>query len=689
MPEVLWWHHPLRVVQYNLQVQDTPKMNPKKIAQDVSDLSANTLVINAGGIYAWYSSKIPYHHINEYLPQDFDLLGEIIKECHALDIRVVARFDFSKTDDFVYQQKPQWFVREPDLSPRIYGAERPGNWSLLYTTCLNAGYRNEEVAIPVLQEVIDRYPIDGIFFNAPNYEYCYCEACRRKYKKLYGKPLPTADNIAEYNSTYPHRTLPADLEPDFPGRCVRDNMEKIYGAVKAKAPDLPLILYYGLRNENLDDRYATADMICTESQNVLSRGWRDIPPIGHPTIAMKLGSTVPGRPQPFGIIHSCPGMDWRHTGMPPAEYRFWMSQVTAAGGQIWHSLTGFNDTIRDKRILDAVRQIDVLSEKAQREMENAAPRSDLLLLWNSQKAAEDWAELLIENQLQFDILDHYQLTPERLSVYSGVILPNHYPLTEQHIRMLTGYVQNGGRLLLEGNTAEQLAPFAGIAGFTEEMSTGEYLTAAYGQFEPAGKELQEKDGLPPLFPYRGKTAYLSPEKGTSVLATLVPPFAPLHAVGAPPERASMLVDHTEIPLILLRDAGKGKVLTLPFPMSELAGDYRLGEHRTLARGLIETLLGDALSFKSVPVNGLQMAVYQREDALLVHLLNGIGQRPLMDTIPYHDASFSIRIPDGKKVKTVQMVLTESSVSYTQNGEWLHVTINRLDVWDMAVIALER
>ncbi len=688
MNEPLWWQRPLRVIQYNLQVRDTPKMDPKKIAQDIAKRSANTLVINVGGIYAWYPSKIPYHHINEYLPEDFDLLEEIIAECHEMGIRVIARFDFSKTDDFVYQQKPQWFVREPDLSPRVYGAERPGNWSLLYTTCLNAGYRNEEVAIPVLQEVLDRYPIDGIFFNAPNYEYCCCEACRRKYQKLYGKPLPLAEDVADPNMNYPIRRLPPDLEPDFPGRCVRDNMEKIYGAVKTKAPDLPLILYYGIKGENLDDRYATADMICTESQNVLSRGWRDIPPIWHPTVAMKLGSTMPGRPQPFGIIHSCPGMDWRHTGMPPAEYRFWMSQVTAAGGQIWHSLTGFEDTISDKRILDAVGQIDAMAEIVQKEMEGSVPQSDLLLLWNSQKSAEGWAELLVENQMQFDILDQYQLSRKRLAPYTGVILPKDYPLTEKLVRMLNEYVLSGGRLLLEGNTPEQLGPFAKIGGFADRIGCGEYLTAAYWQFEPAGRDMQEGCRLPPLLPYRGKTAYLTPEKGTAVLATLVPPFAPLHAVGAPPERASMLVEHTDIPLALVHGAGKGKVLTLPFPMSELAAAYRLGEHRTLVRGLLETLAEGRLSFRSVPVNGLQMYAYQKEGKRLVHLLNGIGQRPLMDTVPYGGAAFSIRLPKGKRVKEIQMALTGSGAGYTQSGEWLMVTVNRLEFWDMAVITLE-
>lgn len=688
MNEHFWWKEPLRVIQYNLQVRDTPKMNPKQIARELEMLCANVFVVNAGGIYAWYDSKVPYHHINEFLPQDKDLLKEIIDACHERNIRVVARFDFSKTDDYVYLNKPEWFVREPDMSPRIYGAERPGNWSLLYTTCLNAGYRNEEVAVPVLQEVIDRYDIDGIFFNAPNYEYCCCDACRRKYKKIYGKELPIADNVFDNSSTFPHRTIPADLEPDFPGRCVRDNMENIYRAVKEKASDLPLILYYSPYNENLDDRYATADMICTESQNVLSRGWKDIPPIWHPTMCMKLGNTMPDRPQPFGIIHSCPGMDWRHTGMPSAEYRFWLSQVTAAGGQIWHSLTGFGETISDKRILEVVEWNNWMVQKAQQEMKNTVSKADILLLWNSRESGEGWIEALTSNQIPFDMLDHYQLSAERLEKYPMVILPQGYPLEPYHVQLLIQYVQKGGRLLLEGDSSEQLAPFASIAGFKEQISCSEYLTASYWRFEEEGLEIQKGQDLPVLLPYRGQTAYLKPDKSSVILSTLVPPFAPLHAVGAPPERASIPVEKTDIPLAVLHQAGKGKVLTTPFGLSLLVRKFQMAEHTALIRGLVMALLEEKMTFISKPVNGLLTYLYQGESKYLVHIVNSIGQRPLMNNIPYNDICFSVRIPDGKKVQQVYLALSDHHVQAAQEGDWLKICVDKLEVWDMVVILFE-
>ena len=67
--ERLWWQKPLRVIQTNLQVKDTPLMDPEKIAADIEALGGNALVMNVGGIYAWYPTRLSYHTLNPYLPK--------------------------------------------------------------------------------------------------------------------------------------------------------------------------------------------------------------------------------------------------------------------------------------------------------------------------------------------------------------------------------------------------------------------------------------------------------------------------------------------------------------------------------------------------------------------------------------------------------------------------------------------
>ena len=79
--EKQWWKTASRVIQTNLQVMDTPRMSAEQLAQNVVELEGNVLAVNVGGIYAWYQSEVLYHHINEWLPKERDLLGDIVREC--------------------------------------------------------------------------------------------------------------------------------------------------------------------------------------------------------------------------------------------------------------------------------------------------------------------------------------------------------------------------------------------------------------------------------------------------------------------------------------------------------------------------------------------------------------------------------------------------------------------------------
>ena len=688
MSEQAWWQGTMRVIQDNLQVADTPLMDAQKIARETEEMHANVLVVNVGGIYAWYPSDVPYHHVNEYLPKDRDLFGELVDACHARGIKLVARFDFSKTHDYVAQHHPEWFVREPDGRLRPYGQTRPGNWSILYATCINSGYRNEEVAVPAIREVVERYPIDGIFFNAPNYEYCCCEVCQAKYKKLYGKELPMDNSGANENVSFGHKSAPEETDKRFPGQCYTDNIGVLYKTIKDAAPEIPLILYYGIDNENLTDRLKTTDMLCTEAQNVLSRGWRNIPPIWLPTIIMKMGRATPeGNPAPFGIIHSCPGMDWRHTGLPQAEYKFWLRQVPAAGGTIWHSITGFNDTVTDKRIIDAVTDVNEEISHIEDDMLGAKERADMLLLWNSEKT-HGWAGLLVDTQTQFDIRDPYLITPALLKRYPVVVLPDGYDLTEAIADMLRGYVKAGGKLITESTGAKNLEMLADVLGIVPgSVRSSENMTASYFQFEPAGDALRKGFERMQYLPHRGITAYAKPAEGTQTLATLVPPFAPLNAVGSPPERASILVKHTDIPLLTQNKFGKGVAVMIPFGLSALVEAYHLVEHEQLFENVLDSLLGDERKFSMTRVRGVVANVYEKKDLLLVHLVNGVGQRPLANSIPVPNIELKLRIPKGKKVKAVNSKLEHIDLSYEVSGDTLAIKLPMLKLWDMIAVEL--
>ncbi len=656
----------MRVIQTNLQVKDTPLMNPDKIAEEVLQLCGNTLVMNVGGIYAWYKSKIPYHHINEYLPKDRDILAEIIESCHLRGINVVGRFDFSKTDDVVYQQKPWWFVRNQQGEPTIYGKERPGEWSLLYSTCLNSGYRGDEFAVPVIHEVLSHYNLDGIFLNAPHYEFCGCQTCQDKYQNKYGEKIPEKPEL---------------LKSDWATESIRECTEKIYRAIKEEREELPLILYYNpIGKEDLREQLDYCDLICTESQDILSAGQNNLPPIWKPAMTMKVGRSLEEN-LPFGIIHSCPGMDWRHTGLPEAEYQFWMSQIPANGGYIWHSITGFSDTVPDKSILKNIKEINTMASLSEEIMQEAKILSDSVLLWDGKESGTGWFEGLTATQRQFDVVKVHQVTEAKLQSAPSIIVSEGFQ-TQEIGEKLISYVKQGGRLIIEGTNKDCLQPLMSILGTEAILETSENLTAAYLRMEKAKQNLFKGLSEKELLPYRGKTAYIKPCQNAEVFATLVPPFAPLDAVGAPPERASILSPKTDIPLIVTSKCGKGEVLFLPFQLSWLVQKYGLPEHLTLMKNCVNWGVSQNPIIEVEAPYGLQVSAFQKESEILLHFVNGVGKRPLTAIIPFHQLAFSVRLPENAKDISVSSCLAGQKIAVENKDGRLFCVLEKLDVWDM-------
>src|SRR5690606_5199594 len=76
-------------------------------------------------------------------------------------IKVIVRFDFSRAHKSIFEKHPDWFYISSE-------GEHITNEDL-YTVSINAPYEQEQL-FNIVEEVIDLYPIDGVFINMPGYQ---------------------------------------------------------------------------------------------------------------------------------------------------------------------------------------------------------------------------------------------------------------------------------------------------------------------------------------------------------------------------------------------------------------------------------------------------------------------------------------------------------------------------------------
>lgn len=159
------------------------------LIRELQEFDANVLMMNAGGIIAFYPSMLEYQYISSSLTKD--LLAETISKAHAAGMRFIARFDFSKAHESIYTKRPEWFYRTK--------AGEAVNYHGIVHTCLNSYYQ-QEYSLIMIDEVLAKYPVDGVFFNMFGYktqdysgkEYglCYCDNCSKRFRDMYDLALP-------------------------------------------------------------------------------------------------------------------------------------------------------------------------------------------------------------------------------------------------------------------------------------------------------------------------------------------------------------------------------------------------------------------------------------------------------------------------------------------------------------------
>src|ERR1700753_2351057 len=84
-----WYETMLRCGQVNFNEQDPISMNADEWMDYFASLKVNVVLLNGGGIMAFYPTQVPYQHRSEFLGSR-DLFGEMLAAARRRKMRVVA-----------------------------------------------------------------------------------------------------------------------------------------------------------------------------------------------------------------------------------------------------------------------------------------------------------------------------------------------------------------------------------------------------------------------------------------------------------------------------------------------------------------------------------------------------------------------------------------------------------------------
>ncbi len=571
-----WWmDEPVRLVQTNLRETDAG-LDASRLVGQVSELGGNALLFGMGGITAYYPTKVGFHYPSPFLPQGRDLFGDVLREAHARGIRVIGRFDLSKTQKAVFDAHPEWFFKRANGEPVVYNGT--------YATCINGGYYRGH-ALAILAEALERYDVDGLFFNMfgnPSSDYsgkpmglCRCDACRTRFEARYHRPLPETPD-SDYR--------------EFMEAAKNEVAASIGDLIHAKRPRAAFLTYIQQH----------VDGIMSESNTAVGRPlplW----PYSASDNVNRARNSQPSK-MAFNLCMSFVDIPYRFATVPPAEIRARLFQNMANGAGPSFAMLGTPDQ-DDRNALLAARSVYDWHRKHADFYTGQESAARVLLLGMGARQADyrGFFRILSERHIPFAVSD--DLSALDRGRWDLIIAPDGAPAALQQ------WVQRGGRLLIAG------ARTPALEGLPKPVRRWTDTRSAYFRIRDHA-----------LFPSLKETdvvfvdgEYLETE-GASPL-TLIPP-----ARFGPPEKVWTDKVETGKPGLLMADSGAGRIAWVPWHVGALYYRHSSPPHAALIGDIIDRLLpaGRQFTTNAHPLVEITVMRQRAHARTLVHFVNLSG-----------------------------------------------------------------
>lgn len=676
-----WWlNEPYRLVQTNLREIDAGDFDMDVYLKSIQDIGANVVLINVGGIVANYYTDLEYQYQNPNLK--FDLIAEIIPRLHEAGIRVMGRFDFSKLNEELAKDKPEW------LYVSVKGENV--NYNGQVHCSVNGGYQ-QEYSIKILTESLDRFPLDGVFFNMTGYQ-------TRDYSNIYhGIDQSDADRKAfrEWSGGLELPTVEDNSDPvfrkysQFKKESGQDLYYRISEHIKSYGDHIALCTY----------THAGVDLYRKESHSSLFSAKAAWEYSASHNVKSGMGSwenmQVSNAAVHFIDYPSRHAADARFF----TEKRLMQNVINGAGPDFY--CIGRLDNLEDRWVLENVKRVFQFHKKNEAWLQGTLSAADILLLRDGQSGAEyrGLFEFLSENHIQFDVMEHWRITdkdlPRELSDYQLVILPDIERMSEEACELVDTYVSEGGKILATGftSTADEIGTPLNLfrlksLGIEAEFERFPKTQGTYFRIKEVDKSQFENEKLhyvDLVYVWSDIALCKSKEMASNNLGYIPP------AMIGPPEKC-YYTEVTDIPGMVSMDFGKGKSTLITFPIGATYDHTRHYGHSALMESAIKSLLGytPAMTTDGSPLLEVSHRLDSEGDFEWFGLMNHSGQLGNAFYQPLPLPGFTLSFTPEKEIKSVRLMGSDSPVQFKRAGDGaLEVELDGLDFYDILLVEYKK
>lgn len=693
-----WFDRPMRWAQLNLTEDDPAKMDTGFWLDYFKRIHADATCLTAGGVVAFYPTKIQFHHRSQWLDKNPSFYSDLVEGCRKLNMVVVARTDPHATYQDVYDAHPDWIAVDAHGNKRRHPVKAD-----MWLTC-GLGPYNFEFMTEVTREIVSLFPVGGVFSNRwTGSGMCYCEHCRRNFWDSHHMELPRTNNPHDpsrrnYIIWRQDRLFALWRRWDDVIRKTRPGARYIANSGGGALSGLDMKTVGEMAPTLFADRQCRSGRMAPWANGKNGKEYR-----------ATLGNKAIGGIFNTGIVAP---YRWLNSEKSAAETRLWVVDGIANGLRPWFNKV--SGSVHDKRGLKVIEDLYAWHHKSEPYLRNLEPIARVAVVYSQQTAefyggpqarakVEDHTlgvyQALIDARIPFEMVHDGLLDAQHISRYKLLLLPNMAALSDKQCTQLRDFVDRGGSLIATYETSlynewgERRQDFglADLFGASFQAGPEGPMQNTYFRVEHDARTEMDHSilrGLEDADILAGAVWQVnvkSREPLSSVPLTRIPPITNL-----PMEKTYWTVERTDIPGVYARQVGAGRVVYFPWDIDRLYWEVLSYEHGTLLRNAVNWAVNEP---PPVKVNGLGMfdvTMWRQKNSLTVHLVNltyPMAMHPnIHELIPSPPQDVEVRLPQGKKAARVQFLVAGGSIPVQQTGGFVKLRVP--SVLDHEVIAID-
>jgi len=701
-----WFDKPMRFANLTL-VENDPGLYDLQFWLDyLKKTHIDCVTLSAGGIVAYYPTNIPFHRRSSWLG-DMDPFGDLVLGARKLGIAVIARNDCQAVHQAAYEAHPEWILEDVNGNKLRHWENKE-----LWVPCIFGSY-GFDFMTEVYKEIMSNYSVDAVFNNHwGQHSTCYCENCRREFKKAYGMDLPRTFDVND-----PQRS-----------NYMKWSGEKMFQLINHWDSAVKKINPNSRFNPNTGHEKYQIDMVklgeYASILNVDKQGRSGHEPVWSIGRTGKIFRSILGKKPVAGGYSIAPegSYRWKDGVQGSPEMRIWHADGLASGMR--PSWGKFSGVVYDTRWMKTIEDIFSWHHKWEKYMRNEESITDVGLVYgqlkewgifeshdiwgpkavNFSKRGEDDNNMgmyhaLVESRIPFDMVHVNKMDLEAIKKYKLLILPNITDMSDKQCEQIRQFVKQGGSIVTtyetsindENGIKRGTFGLSDLFGVNYKASRGPVKNSYIkiekdrltGKYHPILEGLEDANRI-----INGSWQLdVEPiEKVENTPLTLIPAYPHM-----PMEDCYPRCLQTDVAQVYLREIGDSRIVYFPWNIDQTFWEAMFEDHLTLLSNSVKWALNRE---KLISVEGsglIDISVWQQKESMTVHIVNLTNPRmfkaPFRELVPIGEQKVRVCIPTGKKVTQVRLLVTEVQPDFELDGDYLNISVPSILVNEVIAIDL--